>query len=287
MSSDGGLLALREIEARLGVAGRLAACLRDLRAPERIRHSVAEMLRFRLLMIAAAYEDGNDADSLRHDPVFKLANGRLPDDGALCSQPTLSRLENTPDTRALIRMSRAMVELYCDSFRTVPRCITLDIDDTFDAVHGGQQLRLFNAYHDDYGFQPIVVFDAAGRPVAAMLRPAKRPTGVELRCFLRRLVKEIRRHWPRVDILLRADSHYCAPEVLDFAVRHGWISFLALRQQRPCGAMLRHLKSAFASDRPLPGAMTSSGAIWSSTMVPQAGSGWSASSPVSRLGRRG
>ena len=78
MSSDGGLLALREIEARLGVAGRLAACLRDLRAPERIRHSVAEMLRFRLLMIAAAYEDGNDADSLRHDPSFKLANLRLP-----------------------------------------------------------------------------------------------------------------------------------------------------------------------------------------------------------------
>ncbi len=100
MSSEGGLLALREIEARLGVAGRLAACLRDLRAPERIRHGVAEMLRFRLLMIAAAYEDGNDADSLRHDPVFKLANGRLPDDGALCSQPTLSRLENTPDRGA-------------------------------------------------------------------------------------------------------------------------------------------------------------------------------------------
>jgi hypothetical protein len=151
------------------------------------------MLRFRLLMIAAAYEDGNDADSLRHDPVFKLANGRLPDDGALCSQPTLSRLETTPDTRALIRMSRAMVELYCNSFRAIPRCITLDIDDTFDAVHDGQQLRLFNAYHDEYGFQPIVVFDAAGRPVAVMLRPAKRPTGVDLHCFRRRLVKETRR----------------------------------------------------------------------------------------------
>jgi hypothetical protein len=246
MSSDGGLLALREIEARLGVAGRLAACLQDLRAPERIRHGVAEMLRFRLLMIAAAYEDGNDADSLRHDPVFKLANGRLPDDGALCSQPTLSRLENTPDTRALIRMSRAMVELYCDSFRTVPRCITLDIDDTFDAVHGGQQLRLFNAYHDDYGFQPIVVFDAAGRPVAAMLRPAKRPTGVELRCFLRRLVKEIRRHWPRVDILLRADSHYCAPEVLDFcrAARVDFIFGVA-----PTKTLRRHVEALEVSTR--------------------------------------
>jgi hypothetical protein len=89
-------------------------------------------------------------------------------------------------------------------------------DDSFDAVHGGQQLRLFNAYDDEYGFQPIVVFDGEGRPVAAMLRPARRPTGAEARAFLRRLVRELRSHWPRVEILIRADSHYCAPEVLDF-----------------------------------------------------------------------
>jgi len=82
LSSDGGLLALREVEARLGVARRLAACIDDPRAPERIQHSLAEILRFRLLMIAAGYEDGNDADSLRHDPLFKLANGRLPDEAA-------------------------------------------------------------------------------------------------------------------------------------------------------------------------------------------------------------
>jgi len=225
LSSDGGLLALREVEERLGVARRLAACIDDPRAPERIQHSLAEMLRFRLLMIAAGYEDGNDADGLRHDPLFKLANGRLPDEAALCSQPTLSRLENTPGPRALIRMARAMVALYCASFRQVPRRITLDIDDTFDAVHGGQQLRLFNAYYDDYGFQPIVAFDADGRPVAAMLRPARRPTGAEARAFLRRLVREIRSHWPRVEILVRADSHYCAPEVLDFC-RAARIDFL-------------------------------------------------------------
>jgi hypothetical protein len=89
-------------------------------------------------------------------------------------------------------------------------------DDTFDAVHGGQQLRLFNAYHDEHGFQPLVVFDGEGRPVAAMLRPARRPTGAEARGFLRRLVREIRSHWPGVEILIRADSHFCAPEVLDF-----------------------------------------------------------------------
>jgi hypothetical protein len=143
------VLALREIEARLGVADRLAACVVDPRAPERVIHSVADILRFRMLMIAAGYEDGNDADSLRHNPAFKRALGRLPDGAALCSQPTISRFENLPRPRDLLRMGQAMVALYCASFRQVPRRITLDIDDTFDAVHGGQQLRLFNACYDD------------------------------------------------------------------------------------------------------------------------------------------
>lgn len=99
LSSDGGLLALREIEEHLGIAQRLAACIDDPRAPDRIQHSLADMLRFRLLMMAARYEDGNDAGRLRHDPLFKLASGRLTDAAALCSQPTLSRLENTPGRR--------------------------------------------------------------------------------------------------------------------------------------------------------------------------------------------
>src|SRR5215208_6682466 len=179
LSSDGGLLALREVEQRLGLAERLAACIDDPRASERVRHGLADILRFRMLMIAAGYADGNDADCLRHDPVFKLALNQLPDGAALCSQPTISRLENLPDLRALLRMARAMVGLYCASFRRVPRRIVLDLDDTFDAVHGEQQLRLFNAYYDEYGFQPIVVFDGEGRPVAAMLRPARRPSRAE------------------------------------------------------------------------------------------------------------
>ena len=106
LSSDGGLMALREIEEHLGIARRLAACIDDPRAPDRVQHSLAEMLRFRLLMIAAGYEDGNVASSLRHDPLFKLASGRLPDATALCSQPTLSRLENTPGRRELVRCYR-------------------------------------------------------------------------------------------------------------------------------------------------------------------------------------
>ena len=134
LSSDGGLLALREIEQRLGIAARVAGCIADPRVPEQVTHQLDEIVRFRMLMIAAGYEDGNDADALRHDPMFKLAMGRLPDDGALCSQPTISRLENLPDKRTLLRMGYAMVDFYCDSFRHVPRRIVLDVDDTFDAA---------------------------------------------------------------------------------------------------------------------------------------------------------
>jgi hypothetical protein len=215
LSSDAGLLALREVERRLDVAGRLAACIDDPRDPARTVHRVADIVRFRMLMIAAGYEDGIDANALRTDPVFKMALERLPGERDLCSQSTVSRLENLPGRRMLLRMARAMVGLYCASFAQVPKRIVLDIDDTFDAVHGGQQLRLFNAHHDDYGFQPIVVFDGAGRFVAAVLRPAKRPTGREVAAHLRRLIRAIREHWPKVEILLRGDGHYCAPEVLD------------------------------------------------------------------------
>jgi len=221
LSSDAGVLALREIEARLGLAERFAACLDDPRSAERCLHSPAEIIRFRLLMIAAGYEDGIDANDLRVDPAFKMALGQAPSGRALCSQSTISRLENLPDSRALLRMGRALVDQYCGSFRQIPKRITLDIDDTFDTVHGGQQLRLFNAHYDEYGFQPIVVFDGEGRFVSAMLRPAKRPSGVEIRAFLRRLLRAIRANWPQTTILLRADSHYCTPETLDWCRAEG------------------------------------------------------------------
>lgn len=221
LSSDGGVLLLREVEQRLRVAERLAACIDDPRAPDAITHTLADIIRFRLLMIGAGYEDGNDASSLRSDPMFKMALDLAPSERELCSQSTISRLENLPDARALLRMGRGMVDLYCESFHNVPKRIVLDIDDTFDAVHGGQQLRLFNAHYDEYGFQPIVVFDGGGRFITAVLRPAKRPGGKEIKAFLRRLLRAIRANWPRTEILLRGDSHYCGPEVLDWCRANG------------------------------------------------------------------
>jgi len=225
LSCDAGVLALREVERRLGVADRLAACIADPRLPERVRHGLAEIIRFRLLMISCGYEDGIDADELRRDAAFKLALERLPGDPDLCSQPTISRLENRPDVRALLGMGRALVDLYCSSFRQVPARLVLDLDDTFDAVHGGQQLSLFNAHYDGYGFLPIVVFDGDGRLVTAILRPARRPGGHEIRALLRRLVRAIRANWPRVEILVRGDSHYAAPEVFTWC-RQNRVEFI-------------------------------------------------------------
>lgn len=244
LSSDAGVLVLREIEQRLRVAERLAGCLNDPRAQAQVVHGLADMIRFRMLMIASGYEDGNDASALRSDPAFKLGQGVLPSSPDLASQPTLSRLENWPDLRSLARMGQALVDLYCASYARVPKRIVLDLDDTFDAVHGGQQLRLFNAHHDEYGFQPIIVFDVDGRFVTAILRPAKRPGGVEIAKFLRRLLRAIRANWPATQILIRADSHYCCPEVIDFCRANGIDFILGVA---PTTTLRRHVEALEAS----------------------------------------
>src|SRR3954452_10235420 len=130
MTSDAGILLLSGVERRLGIAERLAACVDDPRDPNRVLHGLAEMIRYRALLIAAGYPDGNDCDALRCDPAFKMAVGRLPESGDdLCSQPSISRLENLPGPTALKRMMAAMVDLFCGSFDQVPRRILLDIDD--------------------------------------------------------------------------------------------------------------------------------------------------------------
>ena len=247
LTSDAGVLVLREVERRLGLSDRLAGCLRDPRMPERTRHNLADIIRFRMLMIACGYEDGNDADSLRRDPAFKMALERLPSDAELCSQSTISRLENLPDTKALLRMGREMIDLYCGSFRQVPARIVLDFDDTFDVVHGGQQLRLFNAHYDEYGFQPIVVFDGEGRIVAAILRPGKRPTGKEIRNHVRRIIQALRANWPRVEILIRGDGHYATPEVLSWCRRHAVDFIFGLPRNKALQRQLEALEASTAA----------------------------------------
>nr|WP_048857251.1 IS1380 family transposase [Komagataeibacter xylinus] len=222
ITSDGGVLLLAAAERRIGLADRLARLIADPRDPRRVTHGVADILRARMLAIACGYEDADDLDHLRCDPGFKLACGRLPDTGRdLCSQPTISRWENAPTLREVIRLTYALVDTWCDSYARPPVAVTLDIDDTVDVVHGHQQLALFNAHHDERCFMPIHVYDAAtSRPVAIVIRPGKTPSGQEIRGHLRRLIRRIRSHWPNTRLTLRGDGHYGRPEVMAWCEAH-------------------------------------------------------------------
>lgn len=241
LSSDGGVLLLSQVERRLGIADRLAACLRDRRDPERTQHTLAEMLRLRMFAIAAGYEDANDCDALRHDPAFKLALGRAPESGRpLCSQPTVSRLENAPSRTAVARMMAALVDLFCASFPKPPQAITLDLDETCDVAHGRQQLSLFNGHYDSHCFLPIHVYEAAtGRPVTVLFRRGATPTGTEIRTLVRHLVGRLRRHWPQVRITLRGDSHYGRQEVMTWCEDNGVDYVFGLGGNRVLAALVR------------------------------------------------
>jgi len=246
ITSDGGVMLLAAAERGMGIAQRLASLIADPRNPLLVTHSVADILRARMLAIACGYEDADDLDHLRTDPGFKLACGRLPDTGDdLCSQPTMSRWENAPTLREVVRMTYAMIDAYCASYQRPPEAITLDIDDTVDVVHGHQQLALFNAHYDERCFLPIHVYDTAtSRPVAVLLRPGKTPSGCEVRGYLRRLVRRIRSLWPRTRITIRGDGHYGRPEVMEWCEENGIEFIFGL----PGNAVLSRLVEVAADD---------------------------------------
>jgi hypothetical protein len=223
ITSDAGVVLLGQAERRRGLSDKLAAVIADRRNPLLITHTLGSILRTRILAIACGYEDADDLDHLRKDPAFKLACGRLPDTGDdLCSQPTMSRWENAPTLREILKLSGVLIDFYCASYATPPQAVTLDIDDTCDVAHGHQQLSLFNAHYDDRCFLPIHVYDTAtGRPVAVILRPGKTPSGKEVRGHLRRIIRRIRTHWPTTKITIRGDSHYGRREVMDWCEDNG------------------------------------------------------------------
>lgn len=207
----------------MGIAAALATCIADRRDQSRVIHGVDDILRARMLAIACGYEDADDLDALRYDPGFKLALGKLPGGAVgLASQPTMSRWENAPTTRELVRLTGTLIDIYCASYPTPPAAVTLDIDETLDVVHGGQQLSFWNGHYGERCFLPIHVYDTAtGRPVAMLLRTGKTPSGTEMAGHIRRLIRRIRRHWPDTAITLRGDGHYGRPEIMAWCEANG------------------------------------------------------------------
>ncbi len=218
VSSDAGLLFLREIEAKHGIVRRMANVLRDRRHQSYITHGLLELCSQRVFQIASGYEDANDCNDLRSDPILKMACDKLPDsEEELGSQPTMCRFENAPSRTDLYRLGEALVDIFIDSYKKAPEGIILDLDDTDDETHGHQQLRLFNAFHDMYCYMPMHIYEGkSGKLVTAILRLGKRPSGKEIVSILKRIVKKIRLAWPEVGIMIRGDSHYASPEVYDF-----------------------------------------------------------------------
>jgi len=217
-SSDGGLLLLREAERKLGVCRRLAESMPDRRDRNRIRHAMFEMVMARAAAIACGYEDAIDLDRLRHDPLLKVAVGRCPETAApLASQSTISRLENAPSKTEAARLSAALLDQFGATVKP-GKLEVLDIDDTFCAAHGGQQLAFWNAHHDERGFASMHIYHvASGTPVVTILRPARTPKGTEVRTVIKHVTKRLRRHWPKTRIVWRGDSHYGRVEAMEWA----------------------------------------------------------------------
>jgi len=216
ISSDGGVLLLRQLDATLGLCARFAKLLPDTRHPVFVVHGREEQLRQRVLQIALGYEDQNDASGLRDDPLWKTACDRLPDDElGLSSQPTLSRFEHAVDARTVVALQRAFEDEYVASLPEKTDIVILDIDATDDPTHGQQPLAFFHAHYDARIYFPLLVFDGTGRLVSFRLRAGNAGNNKYATALLKRLIRKIKARFPRATVLVRGDSGFCNSRLLD------------------------------------------------------------------------
>jgi len=217
LSSDAGVVLLKDIDTPLGLTRNLAAVLADPRDPRRIKFTLEDLSKQRVFQIAAGYEDANDSNTLRDDPICKLLLNRRPETGAsLASQPTLSRFENRVSRPELYRMALALLHQFIASYTSAPKVSVLDVDDTEDPVHGGQEHARYDSYYGGYCFMPLHVYEGrSGRLITTILK-AKRFTGAQRLAVLKRLVKRLRQVWPHTLLIVRGDSHFAYPAVMQW-----------------------------------------------------------------------
>jgi hypothetical protein len=190
------------------------------------RHSLASLVRQRVFQIACGYEDQNDSNSLREDPLLKLVCGSLPDSGAdLASQPTISRLENAAERRSCYRIARAIFELYLKERAeggAAPKKVLLDLDSTDDPTHGEQEGSYYHGYYEQHIYHPLLVFDGqSGHLITALLRAGNTHGSHSAAALLKRVVAGLRHRWPEAEIELRADAGFAVPALYDYCEREG------------------------------------------------------------------
>lgn len=221
ITSDAGALLIREIDRKLGLIDKLDAVIPDPRNPALITHQQRTMLRQRIFAIALGYEDGNDHQTLRDDPLMQLVTERgIDPDQPLASPPTLCRLENRVTRRTLADIARVFVEVFIAAQEKPPEELILDFDATDDRVHGNQVNRFFHGYYDHYCFLPLYVF-CGHHLLAAYLRPANIDPAKHSWAILALLVRRLREVWPNVKIIFRGDSGFCRWKMLRWCEKHG------------------------------------------------------------------
>lgn len=227
ISSDGGAGLLRQTDQRLNLLPRLGQCFLDGRDPRRVDHSVLEMLSQRVYGLALGYEDLNDHEQLRKDPVFSVLAGRKQMEEPLAGKSTLNRLElgkGTPDRYKKITfwkegIDELMVEVFLESYPQAPERIVLDVDATDLPLHGQQEGRFFHGYYDEYCYLPLLIF-CGEQVLCARLREANRDASAGSLAEIQRIVTQIRNRWPEVKITLRADSGFCRQELMGWCESH-------------------------------------------------------------------
>lgn len=222
-TSDAGGLLLRETDRRLNLLGRFAACFVDGRDPERIEHTVEQMTAQRVYATALGYEDLNDHEQLRHDPLLAIMAGRKNPEEALAGKSTLNRLElstTKPDRYKKIvcneaAIDRLMVDLFVEAYPEAPAQIVLDLDSTDFAIHGRQEGRFFHGFYDHYCYLPLYIF-CENHLLGARLRPSNIDGSAGALEEVQRIVSQVRQRWPRVRIILRADSGFCRDALMSW-----------------------------------------------------------------------
>lgn len=254
ITSDAGVLLLREADRQLGLVDALDAAIPDPRNPALITHPQRGLIAQRLYAIAAGYEDLNDHQHLRDDPLWQLAteHPETTGDAALASPPTLCRLENRITRQTLVRIANILVDQFLAAHAMPPEEVVLDFDATDDPVHGHQENRFFHGYYDSYCFLPLYVF-AGDHLLAAYLRPSNIDAAHHSRAILKWLVTRLRQAWPSVRIVVRADSGFCRWRMLRWCDSHDVKYLIGLaknaRLQERLAPFQHEVQTAFAADR--------------------------------------
>src|SRR2546427_5376640 len=243
LSSDAGLVLLKDPDEQLALPQTLPAVLPDPRDPRRVHFTHHDLLKQRVFQIAAGYEDANDANTLRHDPIFKLLLDRLPETGApLASQPTLSRFETRVSRPELYRLALVLVDQFLASYVSPPKLIVLDFDDTEDPVHGEQEQARYDGYYGGYCFLPLHLYEGLSGRLVTPTFQAKRLTGAQRLAVFTRLVKRLRHARAHTPPIFRGDSHFAYPEVMQWIEAQPDLSYVTgLTSNRILTALAREV----------------------------------------------